>query len=72
MLGHEGAGMVEAVGDGVTRVRPGDHVILNFAPDCGLCFYCLRGRPALCETLVTTRRAGCMSGLGSRLWQVER
>jgi len=67
VLGHEGAGVVQAVGNGVTRVEPGDHVILNFAPDCGSCFYCLRGRPALCETLVTTRRAGCMPDGTTRL-----
>ncbi|MBI2872123.1 MAG: Zn-dependent alcohol dehydrogenase [Chloroflexi bacterium] len=49
VLGHEGSAVVEAVGEGVTRVRPGDHVILSFAPHCGQCFYCLRGRGNLCE-----------------------
>src|ERR1700730_16130905 len=43
VAGHEGAGVVEAVGAGVTTTRPGDHVVLNWAPDCGRCFYCLRG-----------------------------
>lgn len=60
VLGHEGAGVVEAVGDGVTRVAPGDHVILNWAPDCGSCFYCLRGRPNLCEAFVGPMWAGTM------------
>src|SRR3977135_3815078 len=41
--GHEGAGVVQAVGAGVNRVQVGDHVTLNWAPDCGHCFYCLRG-----------------------------
>ena len=39
VLGHEGAGVVEAVGAEVTRVRPGDHVILSWNPHCGHCFY---------------------------------
>jgi len=50
--GHEGAGIVEAVGPGVKRVRPGDHVALSWAPACGECFYCLNDRPSLCETYV--------------------
>lgn len=60
VLGHEGAGVVEAVGSGVTRVRPGDHVVLNWAPACGDCFYCLRGKPNLCETFVGPLWAGTM------------
>jgi NDMA-dependent alcohol dehydrogenase len=50
--GHEGAGVVEAVGPGVSRVKPGDHVALSWAPSCGECFYCLDDRPSLCETYV--------------------
>jgi S-(hydroxymethyl)glutathione dehydrogenase / alcohol dehydrogenase len=49
VLGHEGAGVVEAVGPGVSRVRPGDHVILSWNPHCGQCFYCERDLPILCE-----------------------
>ena len=41
VLGHEGAGIVEEVGSQVTRVKPGQHVIINWAPSCGGCFYCL-------------------------------
>jgi NDMA-dependent alcohol dehydrogenase len=48
VTGHEGAGVVEAVGEGVASVRPGDSVVLSWAPDCGRCFYCLRGKPNLC------------------------
>jgi|FLYN01.1.fsa_nt_gi NDMA-dependent alcohol dehydrogenase len=58
--GHEGAGIVEAVGPEVTRVQPGDHITLNWAPDCGHCFYCLRGKPNLCETFVEPIWAGVM------------
>jgi S-(hydroxymethyl)glutathione dehydrogenase/alcohol dehydrogenase len=49
ILGDEGAGVVEEVGAGVTRVVPGDHVIISWAPTCGHCRYCVRGRPVLCE-----------------------
>ena len=48
MLGHEGAGVVEAVGDGVTRVAPGQHVALSWAPSCGRCAECLDDLPHLC------------------------
>src|SRR6516165_5803275 len=48
LLGHEAAGMVEAVGDGVTSVAPGDFVILNWRAVCGECRACRRGRPWLC------------------------
>src|SRR5579864_2735601 len=60
VAGHEGAGVVEAVGAGVTAVRPGDHVVLNWAPDCGRCFYCLRGKPNLCESYLAAIWAGTM------------
>jgi S-(hydroxymethyl)glutathione dehydrogenase/alcohol dehydrogenase len=48
-LGHEGAGVVEAVGPDVTRVSVGDHVILSWISPCRACFYCMRGQPELCE-----------------------
>jgi len=48
VLGHEGAGVIEAVGEGVTRVKPGDHVIMSFVPNCGSCFHCVRGEAHLC------------------------
>ena len=51
VLGHEGAGVVEAVGDAVTLVRPGDEVVLSWAPSCGDCADCRRGRPAACVNL---------------------
>jgi S-(hydroxymethyl)mycothiol dehydrogenase len=48
LLGHEAAGTVEAVGDGVTAVEPGDFVVLNWRAVCGQCRACKRGRPHLC------------------------
>ncbi len=48
VLGHEGAGVVERVGDGVTLVRPGDHVITLFAPECGECVHCRSPRTNRC------------------------
>lgn len=67
--GHEGAGVVTAVGEGVTTVRPGDHVILNWAPSCGACFYCLNDRPSLCTTYVGPLWAGTMMDGTTRLSQ---
>ena len=49
ILGHEGAGVVEAVGEGVTGVAVGDHVILTWTPPCRRCRYCVSGRPVLCD-----------------------
>jgi alcohol dehydrogenase len=48
-LGHEAAGVVEALGDGVTDLAVGDHVVMVFMPSCGHCNPCAEGRPALCE-----------------------
>ncbi|MGP4014587.1 NDMA-dependent alcohol dehydrogenase [Saccharopolyspora sp. 5N708] len=47
--GHEGAGVVEEVGPGVTRVQPGDHVVCSFIPACGTCRYCSTGHQNLCD-----------------------
>lgn len=49
VLGDEGAGVVEAVGDRVTEVAVGDHVVLSWAPNCGRCRFCVAGRPVLCR-----------------------
>ena len=49
VLGHEGAGTVEAIGEGVTMTKPGDRVILSFVPNCGHCPSCETGRAHLCD-----------------------
>jgi Zn-dependent alcohol dehydrogenase len=48
VLGHEAAGIVEAVGPGVTRLRAGDKAVLTPLPPCGRCYFCTRGQPTLC------------------------
>ncbi|GHE79006.1 alcohol dehydrogenase [Streptomyces longispororuber] len=53
VLGHEGAGTVTAVGEGVSRVAPGDGVVLNWAPSCGRCHACGLGEVWLCEAALT-------------------
>ncbi|MFH8289205.1 Zn-dependent alcohol dehydrogenase [Streptomyces sp. NPDC018059] len=52
VLGHEGAGVVEAVGAGVTHVAPGDHVALSTIANCGACGECGRGRPTMCRRAI--------------------
>lgn len=52
VLGHEGAGVVEAVGAGVTHVAPGDHVALSTLASCGTCAECDRGRPTMCRQAI--------------------
>src|SRR5437764_9251917 len=58
VLGHESAGIVEEVGDDVTYVRPGDHVITCLSVFCGQCDFCLAGRPSLCDQIGTSRGKG--------------
>jgi S-(hydroxymethyl)glutathione dehydrogenase / alcohol dehydrogenase len=53
VLGHEGAGEVIAIGDGVTTVAPGDHVIISWVPPCGSCRFCLGGQPNLCSAFLS-------------------
>ncbi|MFD7504074.1 Zn-dependent alcohol dehydrogenase [Streptomyces sp. NPDC059850] len=52
VLGHEGAGVVEAVGPGVAHVAPGDHVALSTLANCGTCADCDRGRPTMCRAAI--------------------
>jgi S-(hydroxymethyl)glutathione dehydrogenase/alcohol dehydrogenase len=49
VMGHEGSGVVAAIGEGVTTLKVGDHVVLSWVPNCGKCRYCLLGRPAQCQ-----------------------
>ena len=62
VLGHEGAGIVEAVGPGVEKVTEGDHVILSWLPSCGECFYCVRGRGVLCDVAMADMFEGTLPG----------
>jgi S-(hydroxymethyl)glutathione dehydrogenase / alcohol dehydrogenase len=67
VLGHEGAGIVEAVGADVTTVKPGDHVICSWNPYCGHCFYCDRGVRILCEPLKRNEPRGLLLDGTSRM-----
>jgi S-(hydroxymethyl)glutathione dehydrogenase / alcohol dehydrogenase len=69
VLGHEGAGVVEVVGEGVTTVSAGDHVVLSWLPACGRCFYCVRGRPVLCDVAMEDMFRGTLPGGVLRLSQ---
>ena len=60
VLGHEGAGVVEATGAGVDSVREGDAVVLSWAPACGVCGACRRGRPAACGPLSSAIARGTL------------
>jgi NDMA-dependent alcohol dehydrogenase len=62
VLGHEGAGVVEAVGEGVADLAPGDHVILSWLPSCGRCFYCVQGRGVLCDVAMADMFEGTLPG----------
>ena len=59
--GHEGAGVVEAVGDQVTTLKPGDHVSMSFIPSCGRCKWCATGRQYLCDEGAKLFNPGMMS-----------
>ena len=67
VLGHEGAGIVEAVGSAVTRVAVGDHVICSWNPHCGHCFYCERDLPILCEPFARNQPKGLLLDGRSRM-----
>lgn len=62
VLGHEGAGVVEEVGEGVEAVSAGDHVVLSWLPSCGRCFYCFQGRPVLCDVAMADMFRGTLPG----------
>lgn len=67
VLGHEGAGLVEAIGSDVASVKPGDHVICSWNPNCGRCFYCDRDQPILCEPFTRHQPRGHLLDGTSRL-----
>ncbi|HEY9829188.1 MAG TPA: S-(hydroxymethyl)glutathione dehydrogenase/class III alcohol dehydrogenase [Stenomitos sp.] len=66
ILGHEGAGVVVEVGAGVTSVKPGDHVIPLYTPECRQCEYCLSRKTNLCQAIRTTQGRGVMPDGTSR------
>lgn len=66
ILGHEGAGVVLEVGPGVTSVKPGDHVIPLYTPECRQCEYCLNGKTNLCQAIRVTQGKGLMPDGTSR------
>lgn len=67
VLGHEGAGVVEQVGPGVTRAAVGDHVVLSLIAQCGACRWCLNGQPELCGPGSAAQQAGTLADGRSRL-----
>jgi S-(hydroxymethyl)glutathione dehydrogenase/alcohol dehydrogenase len=62
VLGHEGAGVIEEVGEGVTGFEVGDHVVLTFVPECGVCFFCSRDQGFMCETSAALNMGGMLDG----------
>ena len=60
VLGHEGGGIVESIGEGVTSVAVGDHVIPLYTPECGECKYCKSGKTNLCQKIRETQGKGLM------------
>ena len=62
ILGHEGAGIVVEIGPGVTSVKPGDHVIPLYTPECRQCEYCLNPKTNLCQAIRTTQGQGADAG----------
>jgi len=66
VLGHEGAGIVESVGEGVTSVKPGDHVVALYTPECKECKFCKSGKTNLCGKIRATQGRGVMPDGTSR------
>ncbi len=69
ILGHEGGGIVEAIGEGVTSVQVGDHVIPLYTPECGECKFCLSGKTNLCQKIRETQGKGLMPDGTSRFYK---
>jgi S-(hydroxymethyl)glutathione dehydrogenase/alcohol dehydrogenase len=65
--GHEGAGIVEKVGSGVTTLQPGDHVVMMVAFSCGKCRYCIDGKPTMCVENLPIQSMATLPGGGIRL-----
>jgi len=72
VMGHEGSGIIAALGEGVTGLAVGDHVVLSWVPNCGNCRYCLLGRPAQCQVAAQVAEGGFLYDQVSRLSQGGR
>lgn len=66
VLGHEGGGVVVEVGEGITSLKPGDHVIPLYIPECGVCKFCKSGKTNLCQSIRVTQGKGLMPDGTSR------
>ncbi|WP_208352205.1 S-(hydroxymethyl)glutathione dehydrogenase/class III alcohol dehydrogenase [Pseudaestuariivita rosea] len=71
ILGHEGAGVVLEVGEGVTTLKPGDHVIPLYTPECRQCEYCLNPKTNLCQSIRSTQGQGLMPDGTSRFTTLD-
>ena len=69
ILGHEGGGIVEQIGEGVTSVQVGDHVIPLYTPECGECKFCLSGKTNLCQKIRETQGKGLMPDGTTRFYK---
>jgi S-(hydroxymethyl)glutathione dehydrogenase / alcohol dehydrogenase len=69
VLGHEGAGVVEAVGEGVVSLQPGDHVVTLFSPQCGECVNCRSGKTNICVAIREQQNAGYLPDGTTRLFR---
>lgn len=69
VLGHEGGGIVEQIGEGVTSVSVGDHVIPLYTPECGVCKFCTSGKTNLCQQIRETQGKGLMPDGTTRFYK---
>jgi NDMA-dependent alcohol dehydrogenase len=67
VCGHEGAGVIEEVGEGVTGLAPGDHIVVSWVPQCSECYFCTHGQPNLCEAGATATMSGSLLDGTTRL-----
>ena len=72
ILGHEASAIVQEIGPGVSRVKPGDHVVLSWFPSCGHCYYCYEDAPSQCETNMPAAVNGTLWDGTSRLHSATR
>lgn len=70
ILGHEGGGIVEQIGEGVTTLKKGDHVIPLYTPECGTCKFCTSGKTNLCQRIRATQGKGLMPD-GTSRWSKD-